>query len=434
MRPAAAFMPLLAAAATGAAADARLGGILELEAAVATHDGAAQKADFIVVPELEWRTPWGLDLTAIGRIRSDAYDRLEPERPDQAAVDPRARRELVGEHTELELRELYVDAYVGAGFLRIGKQQIVWGEADGLKVLDLVNPQSFREFILDEFEDSRIPLWSVKWEMPLGEVWNAQLLLIPDQTYHEVPEPGAVFAPTAAELVPRPDVPITGVDSRVPDDGLADADAGVQLSAWLDGWDVTLNYLYHYGDTPVLSLVHHDQGAVLRRDYRRTRTFGGTLANAFGDFTLRAEAGYSTDRHFVAEPDGTPQAADAVVAAGELSYVVGVDWMGLTDTLVSAQLFQSHADVHPAAVRRRVETDVTLLVERTWRNDTMKAGLLAIHDADDGDGVVTVELSHAWRSNVTLRLEASVFYGAADGRFGQFDDGDRVLLGVEVGL
>jgi hypothetical protein len=35
-------------------------------------------------------------------------------------------------------------------YFTIGKQQVVWSKADGLKVLGVVNPQSFREFIMTE--------------------------------------------------------------------------------------------------------------------------------------------------------------------------------------------------------------------------------------------------------------------------------------------
>jgi hypothetical protein len=409
-----ATLTLLLAMAGPSAADVRLGGIAEVELAVQTTDGAAQKAELIVSPELDWRTPWGFDLTAIARLRADGYDRLEPGRPD------------------IELRELYVDAQLGNSYLRLGKQQIVWGQADGLKVLDLVNPQSFREFILDEFEDSRIPLWSVKWEVPLGEAWNAQLLFIPDQTYHQVPANGA-FTPTSPELVPRPPpgVPVTVAEPRVPDRVVADADVGAQLSAYLDGWDVTLNYLYHYYDTPVVSVVRLPAEVRIEIDHRRTHTFGGTLSKAFGDFTLRAEVGYSTHRYFITDD---PVDSDGLVQAGELSYVVGVDWMGMTDTLISAQIFQSLADVGDRATRDRVETDITLLARRTLANDTIELSALAIHDADRGDGLVTGKISYAYQSNLRLRLEASVFYGSRAGRFGQFDRRDRVLIGVEYGF
>lgn len=69
---------------------------------------------------------------------------------------------------ELELREFYLQGEIGDTFLTLGKQQIVWGKAEGLHVLDIVNPQSFREFILDDFDNSRIPLWTVNIEHTLS--------------------------------------------------------------------------------------------------------------------------------------------------------------------------------------------------------------------------------------------------------------------------
>ncbi len=425
-------LALLLAIAGSSIAEVRLGGIAEVELAVQATDGAAQKAELILLPELDWRTPWGFDVTAIARLRTDGYDRLEPDRPDQDTASRWNQRAFFVGDSEAELRELYVDTYLGNSYLRVGKQQIVWGEADGLKVLDLVNPQSFREFILDEFEDSRIPLWSAKWEVPLGEVWNAQLLLIPDQTYHHVPEDG-LFAPTSPDLVPSPPAgaQIIVTEPEVPDNTFSDADAGAQLSAYLDGWDVTFNYLYHYYDAPVVSLERSPAETRIETDFRRTHTVGGTVSNAFGDFTLRAEAGYSTDRYFIADD---PSDRNGLVKADDLSYVVGLDWMGLRDTLISAQLFQSWADVGDRATRDRVETDVTLLVQRMLFNDTLELSALAIHDIDRGDGVVTGEISYAYQANLRLRLEVNVFYGSTAGRFGQFDEHDRVLIGLEYGL
>jgi len=36
--------------------------------------------------------------------------------------------------------------------------------------------------------------------------------------------------------------------------------------------------------------------------YERSHLFGGTFSKAFGDLTLRAEIGYSTDRYFLYQP------------------------------------------------------------------------------------------------------------------------------------
>jgi hypothetical protein len=78
------------------------------------------------------------------------------------------------------LRELYVDTSVGdAGdvYLRLGKQQVVWGTADGMKLLDIINPTDYREFAQNSMEDSRIPVWMVTAEKDLDQGGNFQFLV-----------------------------------------------------------------------------------------------------------------------------------------------------------------------------------------------------------------------------------------------------------------
>jgi len=63
------------------------------------------------------------------------------------------------------LREAYIDTNVGENWaVRLGKQQTVWGTADGMKLLDAINPTDFSELVQNQMEDSRIPVWMVNAE------------------------------------------------------------------------------------------------------------------------------------------------------------------------------------------------------------------------------------------------------------------------------
>lgn len=54
-------------------------------------------------------------------------------------------------------------------FVKIGKQQIVWGRTDLFRVLDVVNPVDFsRNNIYDELQDIRIPEWIAQVEYRMG--------------------------------------------------------------------------------------------------------------------------------------------------------------------------------------------------------------------------------------------------------------------------
>ncbi|MGH7858001.1 MAG: DUF1302 family protein, partial [Candidatus Binatia bacterium] len=410
-----------------------LRGLFETELALESRDGGLQKWDWILTPEVEVRLSDRVAFTAIGRARIDPVDDLEPAQPPQDTRAAASRRLFVGDSTDLELREIYLDATLGFVFVRAGKQQVVWGQADGLRVLDAVNPLSFREFILPDFEDRRIPLWTLNAEVPVGPL-TAQLLWIPDLTYDEPPETGAAFAFTTPRLVPRPPpgIPVRVRDPDKPNRIVLDSDAGVRLSAFLGGWDLTLNYLYHYQDQPVLRRSLDAAGIIVTPEYERTHLAGGTFSRAFGDLTLRAELAYSTHRFFLTESPADP---DGVFHAGELGTVVGLDYSLDGDTLLSAQLFESILTAHPrGAVRDRADTQVTLLVQRELLNDTFVARALAIHSTNDGDGLAQLDLAYRLRSSVVLRAGYDFFYGSRNGLFGQFDQADRVTSGIEVGF
>jgi len=62
------------------------------------------------------------------------------------------------------LREAYVDTTHGDWAIRAGKQQVVWGTADGAKLLDIINPTDYSEMAQNQMEDSRIPVWMINGE------------------------------------------------------------------------------------------------------------------------------------------------------------------------------------------------------------------------------------------------------------------------------
>ncbi|QWD79930.1 DUF1302 domain-containing protein [Polynucleobacter sp. MWH-Spelu-300-X4] len=77
------------------------------------------------------------------------------------------------------IREAYVTntfkADGGDVFLKLGKQQVVWGRTDLFRVLDVINPVDYsRNNIYDELQDIRIPMWIAQAEYRMGASENMQ--------------------------------------------------------------------------------------------------------------------------------------------------------------------------------------------------------------------------------------------------------------------
>lgn len=107
---------------------------------------------------------------AKGRVRYDArYDGNNP-------YSERARDKY---RFDADWRHLYVGHSLGDGEVTVGWQQVVWGRADELRVLDQINPLDYRDGLTPLLEDSRIAVPMVRFAQPVGE-WELEALWITD--------------------------------------------------------------------------------------------------------------------------------------------------------------------------------------------------------------------------------------------------------------
>jgi len=397
--------------------NSNVGVVAELEVAYRTNNGDIQKTELQIQPELQVALLNDLKLTTLLRFRADANADINP-----------------SNQSKTELREFYLDSNWNEAFLTIGKQQIVWGKADGLKVLDIVNPQDFQEFILDDFDDSRIPLWILNAEIPFDET-VLQLLFIPDQTYDKFTEPDGLYRFTSPLV--SPSIP-TGTavvleDVKIPDKVFQDADMAARISSFLNGWDITFNYIYHYYDVPVffrdIDLSMASPVVTLKPEYKRSHLLGSSFSNSFGSLTFRGEVAYSLDRYYsisdVSDKDG-------VFQSSEFAYVAGFDWQGIEDHFLSFQLFQTYV-VHdnPYLIRDQLNTTLSFLYRQTLYNETLMLELLLLHNLNDDDGLLRPKIRYQWYDDINVWAGFDIFYGESNGLFGQFDDVDRFVAGIE---
>ena len=64
---------------------------------------------------------------------------------------------LLKDRTGLELREAYLAYAKGNLDLRMGRQIVVWGVADTLRLSDCVSPCDYTEFLAQDYNDIRMP-------------------------------------------------------------------------------------------------------------------------------------------------------------------------------------------------------------------------------------------------------------------------------------
>lgn len=395
-----------------------------------------QKAEIFIKPEFTYKINKNSKLVFKGQVYNELNDNLEAGIPREETVSNFSKRVFIGDRTSLELREFYYYTNIYKKIrLTIGKQQIVWGETDGLKLLDVVNPQNFREFILDDFEDSRIPLWSVKAEFDIKNI-GVQFVWVPDNTYHITQDFDAPFF--TKNLFQSPP---EGISTRInktikPKRFFSDSDIGLKLNTFTKGWDLSLNYFYYYDDLPVFysNLLLSETGdpfVSIIPKFERQHLIGGTFNKVFGSSTLRGEIGYIFDQNFSSI---NPNALQGVETSNVYKSAIGIDYIK-GENVVSLQLFSDIITENISPYNRdKFETNTSLLISREMLNDNFKAEAIWVHNANHGDGYIRPQLSYWMNTNTQLFLKSTVFYGNRNKLFGQFKDRSRISLGMRWGI
>jgi len=217
------------------------------------------------------------------------------------------------------LRDCYLDYTSDKLDIRLGKQQVVWGQADGIPILDRVNPFDLTEYWLPDFVDLRIPLWmiNVKYAPKVDSV--LQLLIIPDFEQSTAAPPDAPFAFRSYRLFegfknlwlspawpggwPPPWLRSLNTNIYYPGKQFKNSTFGVQ---WLDrvgDLEYTLNFLYGYyysartyNETPMGSPALN-----YTRRFKLWRMYGGSFNKTFTEsgplqgITLRGDFAYYND-------------------------------------------------------------------------------------------------------------------------------------------
>lgn len=388
--------------------------------------GSALEGGVILAPEL--RTGSGNVRWRIsGRLEGDTEDLLEPGRPAFDGYASLSRPLQLGNWGRIELRDAFVEIPFGRHQARIGKQQIVWGRLDGIKVLDVLNPQRFREFILEDFADSRIGTWSAHLDFLLGG-WRAELALIPDTTAHEIPEAGAWFELTAPRFrygaAPGGPRPLQTTKRPERSDGTV---AG-RISRKIGGLDLGLIALSGIDFEPLGRLSCETGTPILEQFYERLELYGLQAETAAAGLVFRLEASYQPGRTFNTRTNNG-------LATRELPQwraAAGVDIDGPLGIFVNVQYLHDQVmDAPDDLIRPEIDRLVTVFARRTFLHETLDLELRWYGELEKDDGMARGALEYQLGGNTRLRLAGDWFYGDREGLFGQFEARDRVTLALE---
>ena len=353
------------------------------------------------------------------------------------------------------VRECYLDIHTDHFDLRLGKQQIVWGETDAFKMLDIINPQDIRHFNQDNWEDSRITLWGARVDYYPILNTSLQFVLIPDiEPMFWNPYPGRDHPFTPLSQRKLPPFPL---DEHSVAQNASNMEWGVRWFQNFGSFNYTLNYFRHWTDTP--GIYVNLPKLKIDAKYKRVHSIGGSFSWNFSKFlglkhvVLRGETVLNLgDLHPAINyaKGGLPE----TVRSDNFNYALTLQktfWRPyiLWPSGLDCQLyiFQSMILDYEHSKRKRhylvpqtnahadrVETILAFILTSAYLpGEYLKPQLLVAYK-EDGDWWIWPQLTYEFTERITATLAAHIYTGPFDGLIGEFQKSSNVLFRIKYGF
>jgi hypothetical protein len=305
--------------------------------------------------------------------------------------------------------------------IKAGRQVVVWGKSDNIRITDVLNPLDLREPGLTDIENLRLPVTMTKLDYFLKGL-NLSAMAIHEIRYNKNPVFGNDFFPLPQPL-PSKETPDEGFD-------LDDTEFAMALNGIFRGWDASFYWANIYDDAPHLALNSMIPVPTFKQDHARLNMVGAAFNYAWGNWLFFTEAAFFDGIEFLNNPGKNYYRIDALL---------GTEYSGFTDTTVSFEIADRHITNYDSNLEDApdfVEEDTfisALRLTRSYWHDTLNLTLLTQTFGITGDDGAFQRLSAEYDYTDSIEITGGVvFYKSGDlKRFRGVGDNDRVFLEIK---
>lgn len=348
-----------------------------------------------------------------------------------------------------DLREAYIVWYPSFGEVRIGKQILAWGAADGNNPTDNLNPyDNYYMFLPGTERKVGVLSASIKY---YSDWWNLEAVLIPQHTGNRIP-------------FDEPDFPLSQSTDRFdPRDSMVDIENPLEVGF---RWQINLNN----ADFSVSILDARDRSfslldyEILHVDniytfipyfgYRKTQMLGLDGVTFYQGVTFRGETAYFKTKNDFTEFQTTSLEADAEY----MQYVLQAEFTAPGDLSVSTQLIGNkilkvNGNTYDLFTSTRTKLNeenfspgmgtpfaviadrgLMLSLSRSFMEDILELSGNTFYNLEMNSFMVGGNIDYSFRGNVTFLLGFRNFSGnenEPNDRFNTMENFSHIFIGAK---
>ncbi|HKK10632.1 MAG TPA: DUF1302 family protein [Bacteroidales bacterium] len=323
------------------------------------------------------------------------------------------------------LREAYIDLYTDKMDIRLGKQQIIWGKADGVFITDVVSPKDMREFLLPDFDEIRQGITAAKIDYFSGNN-TFELVWAPVFVPTHYPEKESIWFPGSYPENYRIDESQKDIKA-----GLENSELFFKYSRLSSTIDIEIMAGHMWDDDPAMHITRYIDQQSLNVDsivatpkHHRLSLFGGSFSTQLEGVVLRSEAAYYMGKKFATL---NPADMDGITEKDYAHYLVGADFI-VGGANVSLQFIQETImDYEDPLAQDEYSNTMTFLVNDDYLNDKLTLELFAYIGLDNEDALIRPKATYELHNGLNLIAGANLFTGTK-GHFGQYNENDMAYF------
>ena len=331
---------------------------------------------------------------------------------------------VISSNSGIELREAFMDYSADNWDVRIGRQLIIWGKADGLEITDIISPKDYTEFLARDFDDIRLPIDALKFRF-LFEQTNLELIWLP------------VFKPAILPPASSPwemkneshDYYEEWFTTVEPEMSLKNSEIAAKISTYRSGFDLAFSAFHSWEDIPAMHRKMYKTSSVIDSVYyypehHRLTFLGLEFSIPYKDLVFRGESAFYKDRYF--EP--ASMQTETLFKKNSLNWMMGIDWSPGNDWSFTGQL----ADNFILDYAKEIDTDEhtflsTLNVSKQLFRQILKLSSMLYYGINDEDYFIRTSVDYALTDEMHILTGIDLFCGN-EGMYGQYNDNDELWL------
>jgi len=307
--------------------------------------------------------------------------------------------------SEFELKETYFDYLADSWDVRIGRQIIAWGKADGLRITDIICPQDFSLGMSQDIEDSRLAVDAFKFSY-YPDHFDFELVCLPYLTEAKYPLESSLWNVFGYKEV----------EHKSPEKTLESAQIAGKLGKNFGAVDMAVSGSYFW--LPVQSFSQKN----LLIDYKRTGFVGLEASAAQGSCVYRLESAYYQRKFFAQGKQEKPW----------LDALFGVDWYPGSNWTLTAQLAADLVCDYSQAVQRdESQSLATLSVSKKIMREQLELSAQTVNSLASQDIFCKFKVDYDCSQGLHVLLGYDYYDGKKKGDFGKFADNSMAWCKAE---